>query len=74
VTLPVTSPSTITDLANTWALDAAVRSDGQRVVLELDLALDVALDGEVLAAIQLALMTTDFPMFTTSLSIRRVSG
>src|SRR5688572_26699660 len=35
-------------------LDLAVRADGQHVVLELDLAFDVAFDREVLAAVQLA--------------------
>jgi hypothetical protein len=36
-------------------LDLAIRADGQHVLLQLDLPLDVALDGEVLAAVQFAL-------------------
>ena len=54
VTLPLTSPSTMTALANTCGLDPAVGTDRQQVVLQLDLALDVALDREVLTAAQLA--------------------
>ena len=55
VTLPVTSPSTITDFANTCALMRAVRADRQHVLAELDLAFDVPFDGQIFAAVQLAL-------------------
>ena len=55
VTLPVTSPSTITALANTCALMRAVRADRQHVVAQLNRAFDVAFDRQVLAAVQLAL-------------------
>ena len=36
-------------------LDPAVRSDGEDVLPKLDLALDLAFDGQILAAVQLAL-------------------
>ena len=54
VTLPTTSPRTITDFANTAALDLAVRTNGEDVLAKLDLAFDLAFDGQVLAAVQLA--------------------
>jgi hypothetical protein len=43
------------------------------VILQFDLAFDVPFDREIFAAIQLAL-DDDWPIFTTSLSIRRGSG
>ena len=55
VTLPVTSPRMMTDLANTCALILPFGADRQHVLPQLDLAFDLALDGEVLAAVQLAL-------------------
>jgi hypothetical protein len=48
-------------------LDSAVRPDRQCVIAQLDLPLDVTLDGQILAAVQFALMTTDLPICTTSL-------
>ena len=55
VMLPVTSPSTMTVLAKTCALILRVGADGEDVVVELDLALDLTFDRQVLAAAQLAL-------------------
>ena len=55
VTLPVTSPSTITDFGEHLRLDSAVRTNRQHVFLELNGPLDVALNRQVFAAVQLAL-------------------
>ena len=55
VTLPVTSPSTMTAFANTCALISPVRTDRQHVVAQLDRAFDMAFDGQIFAAVQLAL-------------------
>ncbi len=61
VTLPVTSPSTMTDFANTCALMRAVRADRQDVLAQLNRAFDVTFDGQILAAVQLALDDDRFP-------------
>ncbi len=55
VTLPVTSPSTDDGLREDLSLDLAVRADGEHMVLQLDLPLDLSFDGQIFAAVQLAL-------------------
>ena len=54
VTLPVTSPRMIDRLGEHLRLDPPVRPDGQHVLAKLDLAFDLSLDGQILAAVQLA--------------------
>ena len=55
VTLPVTSPSTTTALANTSALILPFGPMVRTLSLQIDPAFDVALDREIFAAAQLAL-------------------
>ena len=55
VTLPMTSPSTITALANTWALILPFGPMVSTFSAQLDLALDLTLDRQIFAAAQLAL-------------------
>ena len=55
VTLPVTSPSTMTALANTSARILPLGPIVRMLSLQLDPTLDVALDGQIFAAAQLAL-------------------
>jgi hypothetical protein len=42
-------------------LDLAVRTDGEHVIAEIDLAFDVPFDREIFAAVQLALDNDRFP-------------
>ena len=55
VTLPVDLAEHDDGLGEDLGLDLAVRADGQHVVPQLDLALDVPLDRQVFAATELAL-------------------
>ena len=55
VTLPVTSPSMMTDLANTCALILPFAPIVRTCLTKLDLALDLPLDRQVFAAVELAL-------------------
>ena len=54
VMLPCTSPCDDDGLGEDLRLDLAVRSDGQDVLAELDLAFDLSFDRQVLAAAQIA--------------------
>ena len=69
VTLPVTSPRTMTALANTCALILPFGPIVRHVLAELDLAFDLAFDGQVLAAVQLALDDDRFADVHWSFSI-----
>ena len=71
VTLPVTSPRMMTDLANTCALILPFGADRQHVLAQLDLALDLPFDGQILAAVELALDDDGFADVHSILSCPR---
>ena len=65
--LPWTVPSTLTTLEHV-RLDLPVGSDGEHVVGQLDVAVNVALDGQVLLGTQLALDDHRLPNGCVALS------
>ena len=64
----------ITDFANTCALIAPFGADRQHVLAQLDLALDLPLDGQVFAAVELAFDDDRFAYVHSSFSPVHAEG